>query len=174
MVLLIGESSSGKDTIMNKLAELTSLRPVVSYTTRPIRSNETEGYSYNFISDEEFKSKSDSGFFIEESEYIGFHYAMAREDCADNKIVVVNPQGLRSLLRNGVNTISFYISVDERERLIRLANRGDDVSEICRRVISDRDTFRGVEREVDCIVKNSNIKVAAFEIIQELKRRMVI
>ncbi|MBU3186516.1 hypothetical protein [Clostridium estertheticum] len=169
MIILCGCSASGKDTLMNKLAEITVLKPVVSYTTRGIRSNETEGVSYNFISDEEFKSKSASGFFIEESEYIGFHYAMAKEDCSDNRIVVVNPQGLRSLVRSGINITSFYIAVDERERLIRLANRGDDITELCRRIISDRDTFRGIESEVDYVVKNNNIKVAAFEIIQKLK-----
>lgn len=174
MIIIVSESGSGKDTIMNKIVELTNLKPVVSYSTRPIRQGEIHGIAYNFISEEEFQELLSMDFFAETSNYRGWHYGMAREDCKDNRIVVVDPCGLRSLKRDNVPTTSFYISVEERERLIRLTNRGDNVTELCRRIISDRDTFRGIEYEVDCIVKNNNIKVAAFEIIQELKRREIL
>lgn len=171
MVIIVAESGSGKDTIMNKIVELTNLIPVVSYSTRPIRQGEIHGVAYNFISEEEFQELLSMDFFAETSNYRGWHYGMAREDCKDDRIVVVDPCGLRSLKRDNIPTTSFYISVEERERLIRLANRGDDVTELCRRIISDRDTFRGIEHEVDYIIKNEDIKVATDLIIYELKRR---
>jgi len=174
MIVLVGESGSGKDSIMNKLVELTSLIPVISYTTRPMRIGEVDGIAYNFITEKEFNNLDSKHFFIEVSGYRGWLYGMAKKDCGTERIVVVDPCGLRSLKRAGVGVTSFYVSVDERERLVRLANRGDDITELCRRIISDRDTFRGVEHEVDCVVKNNNIKVAAFEIIQELKRRIIL
>ena len=51
---LMGKSASGKDTIYNRLLamEELQLRRVVPYTTRPIRSGETEGESYFFCSEE--------------------------------------------------------------------------------------------------------------------------
>ncbi|MBZ9622969.1 hypothetical protein G9F71_008885 [Clostridium sp. FP2] len=174
MVVLVGESGSGKDTLMNKIVGLTNLNPVVSYTTRPIRINEVEGVAYNFILEETFQEMLLNNSFAETSNYRGWHYGMAKEDCGDDRIVVVDPCGLRSLLRSGINITSFYISVEERERLSRLANRGDDIAELCRRIISDRDTFRGIEHEVDCIVKNDDANMAKFEIVEELKRRMVL
>jgi len=174
MIILVGESGSGKDTLMNKVVELTALNPVISYTTRPMRVGEVEGIAYHFITKEEFSRKDSEGFFIEKSGYRGWLYGMAKKDCNDKKIVVVDPCGLRSLKRAGVNTFSFYIKVDERERLIRLANRGDDVTELCRRIISDRDTFRGIEDEVDGTIENYDINVSAFNIITRLERWMVL
>ena len=169
MIILCGHSGSGKDSLMNRVVELTKLKPVVSYTTRKIRVNETEGISYKFITDEEFTKKFTEGFFQETAEYRDWLYGMAREDCGDDKIVVVNPCGLRSLKRNHIDTISFFIDVPERERLIRLANRGDDITELTRRLISDRDTFRDVEFEVDYIIYNDDIEVAAQKIVDKLK-----
>jgi len=169
MVVLCGHSGSGKDTLMNKVVEFTSLKPVVSYTTRPIRHGEINGVSYNFISEEMFKDMKSNDFFIETSGYRGWLYGMAKSDCNSDRIVVLDPCGLRSLERQIVNIISFFIEVPERERLLRLTNRGDDITEICRRIISDRDTFRGVEHEVNYAIQNNNIKVATFNIVENLK-----
>ena len=51
---LMGKSASGKDTIYNRLlkSEILNLRHVVPYTTRPVRSGETEGETYFFCTDE--------------------------------------------------------------------------------------------------------------------------
>ena len=45
---LMGKSASGKDTIYNRLLamEKLHLRRVVPYTTRPMRSGETDGRTY--------------------------------------------------------------------------------------------------------------------------------
>jgi guanylate kinase len=173
LIILIGHSASGKDTIMNKVVELTNLKPVISYATRPMREGEVDGTAYNFISEEEFQEKLRENFFIETSNYRGWNYGMAKTDCGDDRIVVVDPCGFRALKREGIEIISFFIDVPENERLLRLVYRGDDITELCRRIISDRDTFRGVEFEVDCVVKNNHAKVTAIEIIEELKRRKI-
>ena len=68
---LIGKSGSGKDTIFKHLlsdSEL-SLSPVVTYTTRPRRDNETDGVEYNFITDERLNDYKKSGKIIELRRY---------------------------------------------------------------------------------------------------------
>ena len=52
---LMGKSSSGKDTIFSKIKndKDLNLKPVVSYTTRPKRINETQGVEYFFINKED-------------------------------------------------------------------------------------------------------------------------
>jgi len=174
MVVIIGHSASGKDTLMNEVVKLTNLKPVISYTTRPMRVGETNGVEYQFITEEEFSEKDHHNCFIETSNYRGWHYGMAKEDCGNDRVVVVDPCGFRSLKRDGVKVISFFINVPERERLLRLINRGDDITELCRRIISDRDTFRGVEHEVDFVIHNKDIDVAAFNIIQNLLSKGVV
>ena len=51
----MGKSSSGKDTIFKLLLarEDLQLNRIVSYTTRPIRSNEKPGEEYNYVSIQE-------------------------------------------------------------------------------------------------------------------------
>ena len=64
---LMGKSASGKDTIYNRLLamEELQLRRVVPYTTRPIRSGETEGESYFFCSEERVTEFEHEGRIIE-------------------------------------------------------------------------------------------------------------
>ena len=38
IMVILGASGSGKDTVMNRLVKEFDVKPVVSYTTRPIRS----------------------------------------------------------------------------------------------------------------------------------------
>ena len=51
---IMGKSSSGKDTIYERLLEdeVLRLRPIVLYTTRPIRMGEQEGREYHFVTPE--------------------------------------------------------------------------------------------------------------------------
>ena len=53
IVLLMGKSTTGKDTIYKKLLEnrTLGLKKVVLYTTRPMRQEEANGVQY-FFSDE--------------------------------------------------------------------------------------------------------------------------
>ena len=47
---LMGKSSSGKDTLYRSLrVEFPQLKPVVLYTTRPMREGEINGVDYYFI-----------------------------------------------------------------------------------------------------------------------------
>ena len=55
---LMGKSSSGKDTIFKKIRDdkELNLKPIVSYTTRPKRTNETNGVEYFFINEKEVEN----------------------------------------------------------------------------------------------------------------------
>ena len=55
IMVLVGASASGKDTIMNRLIKEFNVKPIISYTTRPIRDCEQEGREYHFITEEEFE-----------------------------------------------------------------------------------------------------------------------
>lgn len=53
MLLLVGMTCSGKDTIKKELLKK-GMDGVVTYTTRPPRPKEIDGMSYHFISKDEF------------------------------------------------------------------------------------------------------------------------
>lgn len=165
MLILIGESGSGKSTIEKILKENYDYRKIVTYTTRNPRNGEINGVDYNFISPEEFLALKDSGFFVETATYNGWHYGTAKQDCTDDKIAILTPHGFRQVLRyaqqnNDLNIISFYIRVPRKDRLIRILKRGDNIEEAYRRNLSDVGMFDGVEDEVNYVIDGT--KVARF------------
>lgn len=156
IIVLIGESASGKSTIEKELVNR-GLKKIVSYTTRPIRQNEKDGIDYHYINKEEFLSKLKNGFFAEYTIYNEWYYGIATNDCIDNAVVVVEPHGFRQLKQmDGMNIISFYIKVNERERLIRMVKRGDNLLEVFRRIFSDQGVFQFIENEVNYVIYNNN------------------
>lgn len=157
MIILIGESASGKSTIEKELVKK-GYKKIISYTTRPIRKNEIDGIDYHYISVDEFKNKLSNGFFAENTIYNDWYYGIAKQDCVDDAVVVVEPHGFRQLIKlEDLHIISFYIKVDERERLIRMVKRGDNLLEVFRRIFSDQGVFQFIDKEVDYVVDNYDI-----------------
>lgn len=156
MILLIGHSAAGKTTIEKELNKKGYSR-IISYTTRPMRTGEIDGYDYHFIMDWEFQNKLKNGFYSEATNYRGWWYGIAKEDCLDNAIATVEPTGFRMLQKiKDLNIVSFHIKASERTRLIRMAKRGDDITEIFRRLFSDQGGFNGIENEVDYVIENED------------------
>ncbi|MBO5620242.1 MAG: guanylate kinase, partial [Butyrivibrio sp.] len=69
--LLMGKSTSGKDTIYRALIkeEEFSLKKVLPYTTRPMRDGEADGVEYFFKTEEEYQAIKSAKKIIEERTY---------------------------------------------------------------------------------------------------------
>jgi guanylate kinase len=156
VIVLIGESASGKSSIERCLVEDYGYNKIVSYTTRPPRAGEVDGIDYHFISTEHFESLKKQEFFAESAQYRDWHYGIAKEDCTDDKVAVLTPHGLRQVSKiKDIKVTSFYINVPRRDRLIKLLQRGDNIEEAYRRSLSDVGMFDGVGDEVDYVINNS-------------------
>lgn len=165
MIILVGESASGKSTIEKELVSKFGYKNIVSYTTRSPREGEKDGIDYHYISKEEFLKLKNSGFFAETGEYNGWLYGTAKEDCSDDKVLVATPHGLRQLKKNSeLNIVSFYIKVPRRDRLIKILQRGDDIEESYRRSLSDVGQFDGIKDEVNYCIENKGYKLPVSEI----------
>lgn len=165
MLILLGKSGSGKDTIANFLVDHCGYRRIITYTTRPIRPGETQDVQYHFISDEEFQEKVSHGFFLEykvyHTEFGDWYYGSAKEDFekADyNTLVILTPEGYLDLLWNmkEITHDAVYIKVDVEELQRRLKERGDNELESIRRLAHDNKDFEFVEDIVDRVVINQN------------------
>ena len=80
---IMGKSSSGKDTIYENLLGRKELllHPLIMYTTRPIRTGETDGVQYHFVTEEQLKALEQAGKVIElrtyQTVYGPWHYFTA-------------------------------------------------------------------------------------------------
>ena len=56
LFVIMGKSSTGKDTVYKELLKSGSLKPIVMYTTRPMREGETDGKEYFFTTDKDVEA----------------------------------------------------------------------------------------------------------------------
>lgn len=169
MVVLVGESASGKSSIERYLVENYGYKKIVSYTTRDPRQNERNGVDYNFITTKQFEELKESGYFAETATYNGWHYGVAKIDCTDDKVAVLTPHGLRQVSKiDDINIISFYINVPRRDRLIKILQRGDDIEESYRRNLSDVGQFDGIEDEVNFVINNDRYEKSIAEMAMKV------
>lgn len=158
IICLMGKSSSGKDTLYKHLMsdrEL-GLRPIVPYTTRPIRAGEQDGVEYYFTDEEGFRRLNVEGRIIEERSYRTVHGLWRYFTVADDKI------DLEAADHCLIGTLDVYLSLrdyygpervlpvlvelDDGERLARAlareqAQRHPRYEEMCRRFLADSQDF---------------------------------
>ena len=137
---IMGETASGKDTLTKKLCEDTGMKTIVSYTTRPRRTN--EGDTHIFVDDSVYEQMKDN--LAAYTEINGFRYWTTIEQIYDNDIYIIDPNGLETLENLGLEDIdlcSIYINVPIDVRLERALYRGDSVEDFFSRNKSEMKQF---------------------------------
>lgn len=166
MIVIVGESASGKSTVEKLLTTKYEYERVISVTTRPPRDGEVDGIDYYFTNDEEFESLKKAGYFIESAEYNGWKYGTPDNQYDNTSVVVATPHGMRQMKQNGIEVIAFYIMVDRRDRLIKILQRGDNIEEAYRRSLSDVGQYDGISCEVDYVIENDGYVKTPDEIAE--------
>ena len=117
LLCVMAESSAGKDTLVNKLCERTGYRQLISYSTRPRRTN--EGDTHIFVTEEEYQKMFESGQVAAYTQINGCRYWCTIDQLYSTDIYVIDPIGveiLRSLDLPGLRIVSVYINVPEEIR----------------------------------------------------------
>lgn len=153
IVVIMGKSSTGKDTIYREILKRTKLGKIVPYTTRPIRTGEQHGVDYFFV-DEEFIEKNRDKI-IEIRTYDTVHgkwsyFEMNDEQVNSEKdlIFITTLDGYNGFLKYfGKNKlVPVYIDLDDGIRLQRALERErkqekPKYAEMCRRYLADAEDF---------------------------------
>ena len=159
MILLVGKSCSGKDTIRKELNKL-GYNSIVTYTTRPMRDGEVDGVDYHFVDASRFRAMDLMGRFVETTSYNvasgeTWYYGSAIDDLKEDSVMIVNPDGLKLIKKlTSLNPIAFYLMADEETIWNRLRQRGDDAAEARRRLNADDMDFAGIVDDVEFCLKN--------------------
>lgn len=158
LVLIVGRTGAGKSTIARKLADMFK-RPIVkSYTTRPMREGETEETAdHIFIDAKDIGLYSDDfAAYTKIGDYEYFITWSLLEDYASKgAIYVIDPIGVwnlqKSLKEAGkeMDLNILYIKAHEDVRISRIRLRGDDETEIKKRLRAETDQFDEFERRID-------------------------
>lgn len=155
---IFGKSSTGKDTIYKNLMENKELglRPVVPYTTRPMRAKETPGVEYHFTDEEELSRLQAAGKVIELRAYETVHGIWKyftvdgkHMDLANYNYAMVGVLDSFLAIREyygADKVIPIYIEVEDGERLQRALDRERSqeepkYAEMCRRFLTDSADF---------------------------------
>ena len=155
---LMGKSSSGKDTIFRDLLKEDDLKlkPIVSYTTRPMRANEVEGREYYFINKATLDAYEAKNKIIEQrvyqTVYGPWHYATIDDGQINlqiaNYIMIVTLEAYKSLVKyfGQEYIVPIYIEVEDGIRLERAIRREREQAvpnyeEVCRRFLADSIDF---------------------------------
>ena len=163
ILILVGKTASGKDTILNQLVKKHGYKKIVTYTSRPMRKGEKQDVTYHFTSPQEFQKMIEQGLFAEyktyNTEFGVWYYGTALvdlENADDKSVIILTPDGYRDVVNKlSKKPISIYLYANNSTIKKRLKKRGDDQKEAERRVSHDNDDFKGIENEVDRIVYNN-------------------
>lgn len=152
VMILIGKSASGKDTIQAELVNNYGYSPIVSTTSRPIRDGEIDGVNYHYVSKDVFKERIRDGKFIEFRSYDTlvngkpdtWYYGVEKMNLTGKNVAVLDIDGAKSLIeyygKNHCDVV--YIEALDEVRKERAIKRGSfDEIEWNRRAIADEKDF---------------------------------
>lgn len=188
----MGKSSTGKDTIYKHLMaeQGLALRPIIPYTTRPIRAGEQDGVEYIFTDETGYLELRDTGRIIEERAYDTCHGLWRYFTVADGQI------DLKAADYCMIGTLEAYVSIreffgpgqvlpvllelDDGERLGRAlarekAQKHPRYDEMCRRFLADSQDFsEGRIREAGIVTRfnNDDLERCLNEIQGYLKKEL--
>lgn len=143
MIVLVGPSASGKTEAAKLLYSIYGIKKVITHTTRPMRIGEKDDVDYHFVSKEEFLKLKEKNYFIETTLYNGNYYGTSKSEVSDNKVLIVDPNGVKSILSlNDPRIIIFRLNADSTTRFNRMIIRGDSIENIEQRISKDKDVFQ--------------------------------
>jgi guanylate kinase len=156
MLVLMGKSGSGKTSIESNMIERYGFVRAISHTTRQKRENDVDGVNYFFVSKEEMERLQNENQLAERIDYLGNTYALCKEQCKTDRIVVVAPEGLKQLVaKDDLDIFSVFLDVNREVRLERMLNRGDSQEDAEFRINNDDAIFDGSESMVSVVLDNS-------------------
>lgn len=178
IVIISGLSGSGKDTVINRLKDISAIdfHFVVTCNTRKRRENEVDGKDYHFISREKFLSMIENGEMLEHSVVYDDLKGVPRFEIENafavgkDMILRLDFQGMKKIKAVYPQAVSIFILPPDAENWIeRLRSRQTETEE------SLKIRIRTAEKELaqiggfDYVVINDEVDQAAGDILTILQ-----
>lgn len=169
VILVVGKTCSGKDTVARYIEEHYGFNRIITYTTRPMRPDDVQGVSHNFVSHEEMLQYDKKDIFSP-TKIDGYSYFMLRDQFTNgDSVCIVDPKGVRDFTKLGVEHHVVYVECPEDKILERAEARGTDCRVVNSRLASERERFDNYRDSYDYTYRINNIST-----IDELKAKVAV
>jgi len=172
LLVVSGPSGVGKSTITNQLRTDDRFWISVSVTTRRIRTGETNGVDYHFVSDEEFAKMIEKNEFLEWADFAGAKYGTPRKPVEEalasgkNVILEIELNGARQVRKNTKDAVLIFIEPPSWEELTtRLINRGTESEHSTQARLERAKEELSAAAEFDHIVINHQVEQSVAELV---------
>ena len=168
LFILSAPAGCGKTTLARMASsEFTSVIESVSYTTRPARGVEVEGFDYFFISPETFHALSHKEEFLEQASVYGHLYGTSRHfvnkhlEEGKHVLLVIDVQGAMQLKSTQLDAVFIFIKPPSILALKqRLVSRNADSLESIENRLSHAQHEMTFESNYDYRIINDNLSSA--------------
>lgn len=162
LLLILGRTASGKDTLVNKLCERTGLKAITSYTTRPRREN--EGDTHIFVDKKTYEQMQAEENIAAYTEIAGNSYWSTVDQLYENDVYIIDYDGvktLKALNLPNLRLVSVFINTPDSIREERaLSLRKDDKKKFRVRDYAEASQFREMLKNSDFDYAISNMDFA--------------
>jgi guanylate kinase len=185
---LVGQSCTGKDTILAKVRKILNIDLIVTSTTRPMREGEIDGVTYHFMTEEEFQLAKRNDSVVEDRAYntvagLWRYFTTTKNLDADKNYICVGTinQCTSYTKYFGVGVVRpIKIIVSDYDRLMRgitreLSNK-QNFKEVARRFLDEFDEFTDENySRINFIleVKNDVLDECCDTIVRRIKEDML-
>ena len=181
LIVLSGPSGVGKGTIIRKVLKSDpSLVLSVSATTRSIRSGETDGVNYHFISLSSFKELIDKGELLEYAVVYDNMYGtlrsktMAQLQEGHDVILEIDTVGAMNIKSIFPSALTIFLTPPDIDTLSRrLKGRGTETEEMFRKRVEAADLELENSHKYDYVVQNDDAERCAQQVIEIIKANKV-
>lgn len=140
-LVLIGPSGSGKSRLVSELVADGLLELTPSWTTRPLRLNEAGDITHHFVSESEFETRKQEGFFLETQKLFGLGYQYGLPKFTHNNpqavaCVVLRANLIPLLRKHYSNPIIYHIEVDPATARQHIVARQGDTADARQRLVA--------------------------------------
>ena len=182
VLIVVGPSGVGKDTVMQRVFEKYPghFKKGVTHTSRKMRPGEKEGYNYYYVSKEDFLKLKEEDGLVESNFYNGNYYGLSKKELENGtksgKIIylIIDINGAKRVhdLKIPANFVAI-LPPSEEVLEQRLTQRGTESSEVIegRLKTAKNETRRINESDYfNCKVYNDELDKAVLDMEEKLKK----
>lgn len=172
--LITAPSGAGKTTLAQSIAKDGEWTECISHTTRGIRSGESHGETYYYISKDRFEKLYNEGAFAERVEYNGNSYGVSNVEIervtknGKHVFIIVENDGYKQIKEKYPDAIGIFIHMSKEDCMANMLLRGDKLDSALERINLYDEEIKN-RGEYDYVIKNvRNKKIETERLIKSI------